>query len=75
MDRNVTWTELWRAEPQRIKFLVQAALASPSNFFIGGKVENLDCMNAQARGNWNILRACISGTTIRSLNPLLKPFA
>jgi len=39
----VTWTELWKREPQRIKFLIQAVydmLPSPSNLHIWGKVES-----------------------------------
>ncbi len=43
IERKVTWAELWKAEPQRIKFLIQAVydvLPSPSNLHIWGKVES-----------------------------------
>lgn len=42
---QVTWAELWKAEPHRIKFLIHAiydVLPSP-NLFCWGKVESPAC--------------------------------
>lgn len=46
VDRKVTWSELWKAEPFRSKFLIQSVydvLPSPSNLFCWGKVESPSC--------------------------------
>lgn len=46
MERKVTWTEIWRAEPQRIKFLIQAVydvLPSLSNLHTWGLTETPAC--------------------------------
>ncbi|KAL3991499.1 leucine-rich repeat-containing protein 16 [Sarotherodon galilaeus] len=53
VERKVTWNELWKAEPQRIKFLIRAVydvLPSPSNLFTWGKVETPGCLLCQKRG-------------------------
>lgn len=42
VERKVTWTELLKAEPQHLKFLIQAIydiLPSPSNLFLLGEGE------------------------------------
>lgn len=61
MVRKVTWTELWQAEPQRIKFLVQAVydvLPSPSNLFIWGKVESPDCLQCSGKETLEYILSC-----------------
>lgn len=38
-DRKISWSELWRSKPHRIKFLIQSVydvLPSPSNLFRWG---------------------------------------
>jgi len=60
-ERKVTWTELWKAEPQRIKFLIQAVydvLPSPSNLFCWGKVESPACALCQNRGTLEHILSC-----------------
>ena len=60
-ERKVTWTELWKAEPQRIKFLIQAVydvLPSPSNLFCWGKVESPACALCQKRGTLEHILSC-----------------
>ena len=42
VERKATWAELWKAEPHRIKFLIQAVydvLPSPSNLHTWGIAE------------------------------------
>lgn len=62
MDRKISWAELWRAEPLRIRFLVQSVydvLPSPSNLFCWGKVETPACPLCQGRGSLeHILSSC-----------------
>ena len=60
-ERKVTWTDLWKAEPQRIKFLIQAVydvLPSPSNLFCWGKVESPACALCQKRGTLEHILSC-----------------
>ncbi|XP_061747756.1 uncharacterized protein LOC133545995, partial [Nerophis ophidion] len=60
-ERKVTWTELWKAEPHRIKFLIQAVydvLPSPSNLFTWGKVETPGCPLCQRRGTLEHILSC-----------------
>ncbi|XP_061878077.1 uncharacterized protein LOC133630482 [Entelurus aequoreus] len=60
-ERKVTWTELWKAEPHRIKFLIQAVydvLPSPSNLFTWGKVETPACPLCQRRGTLEHILSC-----------------
>ncbi len=43
MDRNISWPDLWKAEPHRIKFLIQSVydvLPSPTNLFSWGLTES-----------------------------------
>lgn len=52
-ELKVTWTELWRSVPQRLKFLDQAVydvLPSPSNLFCWGKVEFPACVLCLKKG-------------------------
>lgn len=62
IERRVTWAELWKAEPQRIKFLVQAVynvLPSPSNLHVWGKVESPACPLCSKHGTLeHILSNC-----------------
>lgn len=61
VERKVTWTELWKAEPQRIKFLRQAVydvLPSPSNLFTWGKAETLACPLCQRTGTLEHVLSC-----------------
>lgn len=61
VERKVTWSELWKAEPHRIKFLIQAVydvLLSPSNLFIWGKVETPACPLCQRRGTLEHILSC-----------------
>nr|AAN12398.1 polyprotein [Tetraodon nigroviridis] len=62
MARKISWPELWRAEPLRIRFLIQSVydvLPSPSNLFLWGKVESPSCPLCQGRGTLeHILSSC-----------------
>ncbi|XP_061093280.1 uncharacterized protein LOC133125737 [Conger conger] len=61
MERKVTWTELWRAEPQRIKFLIQAVydvLPSPSNLHTWGLAETSACPLCSKRGTLEHILSC-----------------
>ncbi|XP_073696141.1 uncharacterized protein [Garra rufa] len=61
VERKVTWTELWKAEPYRIKFLIQAVydvLPSPSNLFSWGMVETPACPLCQRRGTLEHILSC-----------------
>ncbi|XP_053176235.1 uncharacterized protein LOC128359949 [Scomber japonicus] len=62
MNRTISWPELWKAEPLRIKFLIQSVydvLPSPSNLFLWGKVEAPSCTLCQGRGTLeHILSSC-----------------
>ncbi len=63
IERKVTWTELWKAEPQRIKFLIQAvydALPRPSNLPIWGKMESPACPLCSKRGTLEHILSCCS---------------
>ncbi len=61
IERKVTWAGLWKAEPQRIKFLIQAVydvLPSPSNLHIWGKVESPACPLWFRRGTLEHILSC-----------------
>lgn len=61
VERKITWTELWKAEPHRIKFLIQAVydvLPSPSNLYIWGKVESPACPLCQRKGTLEHVLSC-----------------
>lgn len=61
-QRRVTWAELWKAEPQRIKFLVQTVydmLPSLANLHTWGLVESPACALCSKRGSLkHILSSC-----------------
>ncbi|XP_029958217.1 uncharacterized protein LOC115396474 [Salarias fasciatus] len=61
-QRRVTWADLWRAEPQRIKFLIQAVhnvLPSPANLHTWGLAESPSCAMCSKRGSLeHILSSC-----------------
>ncbi|KAJ8011882.1 hypothetical protein DPEC_G00062900 [Dallia pectoralis] len=62
-ERKVTWAELWKAEPQRLKFLIQVVydvLPSPSNLHIWGKVESPACPLCFKRGTLEHILSCCS---------------
>ncbi len=61
IDRKVTWTELWKAEPHRIKFLIMSVydvLLSPSNLHLWGKVESPACPLCSKRGTLEHILSC-----------------
>lgn len=62
IERRISWGELWRAEPQRVRFLIQSVydtLPSPSNLFCWGKSETPACTLCQGRGTLeHILSSC-----------------
>ncbi|XP_063054019.1 uncharacterized protein LOC134448252 [Engraulis encrasicolus] len=62
LERKVTWTDIWRAEPHRIKFLVQAVydvLPSPSNLHTWGLAESPACPLCSKRGTLeHVLSSC-----------------
>ena len=62
VERKITWTDLWRAEPHRIKFLVQAVydvLPSPSNLHCWGLADTPACPLCQKKGTLeHILSSC-----------------
>ncbi|KAJ8014240.1 hypothetical protein DPEC_G00038200 [Dallia pectoralis] len=63
VDRKVTWAELWKAEPHRIRFLIQAVydvLPSPSNLFSWGLLESPACILCLKRGTLEHIISCCS---------------
>ncbi|XP_030281784.1 uncharacterized protein LOC115586678 [Sparus aurata] len=62
MNRKISWPELRKAEPYRIKFLIQSVydvLPSPSNLFCWGKIDTPACPLCQGRGTLeHILSSC-----------------
>lgn len=62
LEKKITWSELWRAKPQRIKFLIQAVydvLPSPVNLHIWGKSDTPACTLCSGRGSLeHILSSC-----------------
>lgn len=62
MKRKISWAELWKAEPYRIKFLIQFVydtLPSPSKLFCWGEVETPACTLCQGRATLeHILSGC-----------------
>lgn len=61
VERKVTWAELWKAEPHRIKFLIQAVydvLPSPSNLHTRGKAESPACPLCSKRGTLEHILSC-----------------
>ncbi|KAK0134264.1 Zinc finger BED domain-containing protein 4 [Merluccius polli] len=61
VERKVTWAELWKAEPHRIKFLIQAVydvLPSPSNLHTWGIAETPACPLCSKRGTLEHILSC-----------------
>ncbi|KAK0152038.1 hypothetical protein N1851_006609 [Merluccius polli] len=60
--RRITWAELWKAEPLRIKFFVQSiydVLPSPANLHTWGLEDTPECKLCQKRGTLeHILSSC-----------------
>jgi len=63
VECKVLWAELWKSEPHRIQFLIQAVydvLPSPSNLFSWGKVESPACCLCLKRGTLeHIFSSCL----------------
>ncbi|XP_024141063.1 uncharacterized protein LOC112154399 [Oryzias melastigma] len=61
-ERRITWSELWRCEPQHIKFLIQSVydvLPSPTNLQRWGLSDTALCQLCQKRGTLeHILSSC-----------------
>ncbi len=61
MDRKISWTELWKAEPYRIQFLIQSVcdvLSSPNNLFSWGLKDTPACLLCQKRGSLEHILNC-----------------
>lgn len=60
-ERKVTWMEVWKVEPHRIEFLIQAVydvLPSPSNLFTWGMVETPACPLCLRKGMLAHILSC-----------------
>ena len=63
--RKITWSELWKSEPARLKFLIQSVydvLPSPSNLHCWGLAETpacplCSCSKALGEGRYRLLKA------------------
>lgn len=62
LERKLTWNDVWKAKPQRIKFLVQAVydvLPSPANLYLWGKSDVPACAFCPRPGTLeHILSSC-----------------
>lgn len=61
VERKVTWSEIWKAEPHRIKFLIQAVydvLPSLSNLLEWGLAESPACPMCSKRGTLEHILSC-----------------
>lgn len=50
--KKLTWNDIWKAEPQRIKFMIQAVcdvLPSPANLYVWGKSDIPTCPRCPER--------------------------
>nr|XP_055028991.1 uncharacterized protein LOC129418090 [Misgurnus anguillicaudatus]XP_055035306.1 uncharacterized protein LOC129423146 [Misgurnus anguillicaudatus] len=59
--RRITWTELWKSEPARLKFLIQSVydvLPSPSNLHTWGLAETPACPLCPALGSLEHILSC-----------------
>lgn len=59
--RKITWPELWRLEPQHIKFLIQAVydvLPSPTNLQRWGLTKTAACQLCQKRATLEHILSC-----------------
>ncbi|KAI4901998.1 hypothetical protein NFI96_003044 [Prochilodus magdalenae] len=53
LERKLTWNDIWKAEPQRIKFMIQTVydlLPSPANLHSWGKSDLPICPLCPGRG-------------------------
>ncbi|XP_050957201.1 uncharacterized protein LOC127158092 [Labeo rohita] len=60
-QRKVTWSELWRREPQHIKFLIQSVydvLPSPTNLLCWGLSDTAACQLCNKRGTLEHILSC-----------------
>ena len=61
VDCKISWSDLWQAEPHRIKFLIASVydvLPSPSNIFCWGKVDTPSCPLCLRRGTQEHILSC-----------------
>ncbi|XP_054628013.1 uncharacterized protein LOC129179159 [Dunckerocampus dactyliophorus] len=62
LERKVTWSEIWKAEPQRIGFMVRAVydvLPSPANLHLWGMSDSPACALCSRKGSLeHILSSC-----------------
>ena len=61
VERKVTWAELWKTEPQQIKFLIQAiydVLPCPSNLHTWGIAQTPACPLCSKRGTLEHILSC-----------------
>ncbi|XP_049337547.1 uncharacterized protein LOC125802987 [Astyanax mexicanus] len=59
--RKITWAELWKSEPARLKFLIQSVydvLPSPSNLYCWGLAETPACPLCLGRGSLEHILSC-----------------
>ncbi|XP_039590572.1 uncharacterized protein LOC120514312 [Polypterus senegalus] len=71
LERKITWNDIWKAEPQRIKFLVQAVydvLPGPTNLHVWGKSEVPTCPLCPRRGSLeHILSSCPTSASSKQI--------
>ncbi|XP_053183947.1 LOW QUALITY PROTEIN: uncharacterized protein LOC128367182 [Scomber japonicus] len=64
LERKLTWNDIWKTEPQRIKFMVQAVydvLPSPANLHTWGKSDTPTCPLCPGKGTLeHIMSSCPS---------------
>ena len=62
LQRKITWSNIWKADFHRIRFLVQAVydvLPSPANLHVWGKTETPSCPRCSGRGSLeHLLSSC-----------------
>ncbi|KAL7841251.1 hypothetical protein SRHO_G00249420 [Serrasalmus rhombeus] len=85
VERKVTWAEIWKAKPQRIKFLIWAVydvLPNPSNLHTWGIAETTTCPLCSKRGTLEHILSCCTMALgegryrwRHDLRPSLKPSA
>lgn len=85
LERKHSWTNIWKAEPQQIKFLIQVVhdiLPSPVNLHVWDKADSPTCALCSRNGTLeNILsssptapgEAATAGKTTRCLRQLKRP--
>lgn len=61
MGRKISWTDLWKAEPHQIQFLIKSVydvLPSPTNLFSWGLIDTPACLLCQKRGSLEHILSC-----------------